>query len=171
MEQAILTTVLLLAVYQDSVRNKIPNHLCAAGMLSGILYFVCFQGMKVCVEHCIWAAGWMLVFFVLWRFKIFGGGDVKLIVTSGLLLGENSIPFLMCGGICMGIHAFGLMIFRKNYIRRMTIFVNYVLACIEQRKWIPYPFDRNKEYADGGIRLSYGLAAGHFVAMLMGLYQ
>ena len=35
---------------------------------------------------------------------------------------------------------------------------------------LPYPFDKNTESGDGGIRVTYGMLAGHLAAWVLGLY-
>ena len=171
MERVILGVVLVLAVYYDRGQNRIPNRLCAAGMAVGTLYLSCFHGMSVVLFRCLWAAGLLICFFPLWRMKAVGAGDIKLFMAAGLLLGGDSLSFLISTGICLGIHAFLLMICRRNYFQRMTEFIRYLSECIEQKCWKEYPFDRDRDYASGGIRMSYGLLAGHLLAMLTGMYN
>ena len=36
---------------------------------------------------------------------------------------------------------------------------------------MPYPFDREKDWEEGGIKVSYGLLAGHLMATLLGIYH
>ena len=83
------------------------------------------------------------------------------------MLGKDSISFLMYAGVCLGIHSCILLIGRKNYFQRMTLFFQYVADCVEYRKLLPYPFDREKDWQEGGIRISYGLLAGHLLAAMM----
>lgn len=171
MNRIILGVTLILAVYYDSRQNRIPNMLCIAAMAAGISYTFCFQGISDGIRHCLWAGGAMVSFFPLWFFRIIGGGDVKLFITAGLLLGADSFSFLICAGTCMGVHAFVLMICRKNYIQRMTLFFQYVMDCMKQGKLEPYPFYKREDYTSGGIRLSYGMMAGHLIAILSGMYH
>ena len=171
MNRAVLGVVLFLAAYYDYRKNRIPNWLCAFGMAAGMFGALYSLGLKDGALHLLWAAGLFFCFFPLWCLRVIGGGDVKLAMTAALFLGRNCIPFFVSAGVCLGIHAIVLMIGRKNYLRRMTIFVQYMMECLNQRKIKPYPFDLGKDYKDGGIRVSYGFLAGHLMAVLLGMYQ
>lgn len=171
MNSIILGAALILAVIYDRSQNRIPNFLCEMSMTAGLIHIVWSKGINMGVVHCIWAAGLGVVFFFLWLGKILGGGDIKLLMTAGLLLGGNSIVFLMCAGVCLGIHALVLLVIRKNYFDRITLFFQYVMACVENKKFMPYPFDREKDWEEGGIRISYGFFAGHLLAVTMGMYH
>ena len=171
MNRIILGVMLILAVYYDSKENRIPNRLCGAGILAGILWILHSCGDGTGAAAVVWACGMLVCFFPLWVLRVLGGGDVKLLVAAGLLLGDDSISFLICSGICAGIHALILMICRKNSVHRLTVFLRYVKECAALRILKPYPFDRERDYMDGGIRLSYGLMMGHLIAMITGMYH
>lgn len=166
-----LGVILMIAVYYDYRQSRIPNFLCLAGIAAGMIEILIFHGMRDGCSRFLWAGGLFLCFFPLWLWKAVGGGDVKLLVTAGLLLGRDSVSFLLCAGICIGIHALGLMVIRKNYFKRLTLFFRYVMECVEQKRMMPYPFDSRRDGKDGGIRISYGLLAGHLLAVLTGIYR
>jgi len=170
MNHIILGVVLIAAAAYDSRQNRIPNSLCIAALAAGVC-FLLFQGsMKEGLMHLLWGAGLFLFLFPLWIMRAVGGGDVKLFLTAGFLLGGDSMPFIICAGMCTGMHAFLLMIGRKNYFKRMKQLMEYVLECFVQKKWKPYPFDCKTDYKDGGIRISYGLLAGHILAWALGMH-
>ena len=171
MNRLILGVTLIFAVCYDNRQNRIPNGLCGISMAVGLVYITCFRGMNMGFIHCIWAVGLGLCFLPLWFGRILGGGDIKLLMTAGILLGEDSVSFLRCAGVCLGVHACGLLLRRKNYFQRMTLFFQYMMNCVENRKLMPYPFDREKDWQEGGIRISYGFLAGHLMAMIMGMYH
>lgn len=137
----------------------------------GFLVTFCRNGIFVSLWHLIWALGVFFVFLPIWLIKAVGAGDVKLLMTAALFLGKDMLSFLLCAGICTGLHAFALMIIRKNYYARMNLFFRHMITCVNERRLIPYPFERGRDSKEGGIKLSYGLLAGHILAVGMGLYQ
>ncbi|MBE5956142.1 MAG: hypothetical protein E7253_06795 [Lachnospiraceae bacterium] len=170
LDKNLLGIILIVAAYYDRKQSRIPNRLCVIGILGAFLYSFCFCGMNQGVQHFWWAAGLSFGFFPLWLLRTVGGGDIKLLAVVGFWLGEDSLSFLICAGICMGVHAVLIMLSRQNYFERMSLFFRYVMACFEQRKLTPYPLDPGRE-EDGGIRISYGYLAGHLLALLTGLYH
>ena len=171
MNQFILGVTLMFAVYYDNRQNRIPNLLCGISIAAGMLYMVCFQEMGTLCSHSIWAVGVGLCFLPLWFGRILGGGDIKLFMTAGFLIGRDIFLFFMYAGVCLGVHACMLMIGRKNYFERMALFFRYVTDSLNNRKLMPYPFDREKDWEEGGIKVSYGLLAGHLMATLLGIYH
>ncbi len=171
MEHSILAVVLALAAYFDYREDKIPNRICFAGSVGGLLTVLFQQGLPAGAERCAWALGIFLCLFPLWRLHIMGAGDIKLIMTGAILLGTDSIRFLLASGVCIGLHALFIMISRKNYYKRMALFFRYVLDCWTHKELEPYPFEAEKDAADGGIRISYGLFVGHLLAMMIGMYH
>ncbi len=171
MNRVLVGVMLLVGAYYDKKRNQIPNLLCLGSMAAGTYYFLLFGGMKEGITHFLWAIGLLVCFFPLWLMKGVGGGDVKLLMAVGFLLGENCISFLLCAGICVGLHGFFLLLRRKNYRHRIGLLVQYVMACYRENQWKPYPFNPETDCEEGGIRISYGFLAGHILAMLLRMYH
>ena len=171
MNHIIVGITLLGAVYYDRQENRIPNLLCMSATVTGAVYVLFSGGMKTGIYYLLWAVGLCVCFFPLWMMKGVGGGDVKLLMTLGFLLRENTVPFLICSGICVGLHGFLLLVRRKNYRHRIRLLVQYVMECREEKRWKAYPFNAKTDYADGGIRISYGCLAGHVLALLLNMYQ
>lgn len=170
MENFVLSLILSLAVVFDFKGNRIPNRLCLLGGITGILFTLYKKGVSGLSFHLLWAAGFGLLFSLLWTWNMIGGGDVKLIIMAALVLGNQATSFLLCSGMCVGIHALLIMMTRKNYQKRMGHFFQYFMKCFQKRRILPYEFDRVKDVDDGGIRITYGLLAGHLLALAVGMY-
>lgn len=173
-EHIVLTCIFGIAAFCDYREDRIPNGLCFFGCILGCLLITgqqSFQnGISTLLSRILPVIGLGVILFPLWMIGAVGGGDLKLIGISTLILGKDVFSFLACGGICIGLHACLLMARRGNYMRRMGLLFQYVISCFQKRKLEPYPFSREKDRADGGIRISYGLLAGHLLAWGMGMY-
>ena len=99
----ILSSLLLLAVWQDLAHRRIPNLLvlctaCAALALAGTP-----QGIGV-VSALVAALSAGAAFLPLYLLRQMGGGDLKLMATAGLLVGMPRVTALclsvaMAGGL------------------------------------------------------------------------
>ena len=171
MQWLVLGVTLIFAAYFDYKTDRIPNIICLAGSVAGLTTFWYSHGLYDSLWNFIWVTGIFLCLFPLWRVGAIGAGDIKLIMTAGMSLGKETIPFLICSGSCIGLHAMIIMLKRKNYFKRMTLFFQYGLGCWTEKRIKPYPFEYKKDAADGGIRITYGLLAGHFLAMALKMYS
>lgn len=171
MEHCLLAATLMIAAIYDHREDRIPNLLCILGSLFGMAAVLYRQGITAGICHSLWAVGICVVFVPLWLMRAVGAGDIKLMMSAGVLLGGDSISFLLFSGGCMGIQALISMVVRKNYFTRMNTFFRYAMECWTLRQWKPYPFEYEKDGTEGGIRLSYSLLAGHLLAMLLGVYR
>lgn len=116
-----LTLALLLCAVSDFLGRKIHN---AALVLMMVV---------VALAHVLSAVGWaqpysyssfidgslafalaFIVSFVLWRFKLFGGGDVKLLAVLGFCFGLKALlPIVLLGTVATGVHALVLFTLQR----------------------------------------------------------
>jgi prepilin peptidase CpaA len=93
--------LLLVAAYSDVTTLKIPNLLCAAVTLLGIIRLILIGNIKI----ALYTVGVSLLVFIagsaMFVHKFIGGGDVKLISATALLIGYRGvIGFLLLLVIC-----------------------------------------------------------------------
>lgn len=98
-----LTTLLLLAIWNDMARRQIPNALVLWGVITALVLSMTPRGLGL-VSALVGGLAGFLVFFVFYLFKMIGAGDVKLIAAIGLLVGwpdilNVSIAILLTGGV------------------------------------------------------------------------
>ena len=168
--QIVLSLVFVMAALFDRRDNRVPNTLCLSAGILAVLMIWYEKGWENIVPSLLMAAILFILFFPFWMFRIIGAGDVKLMMVSGLFLGRDVLCFLICAGVCTAFFSFFLMIWRRNLGRRMGVFLAHVRQCLMEQSILPYPFDKNTESGDGGIRVTYGMLAGHLAAWVLGLY-
>ena len=98
-----LSSLLLLAVWQDIAHRRIPNHLLLCTASAGLVLAAMPQGIgMVSALAAACAAG--AVFAPMYLLRQMGGGDLKLMATAGLLVGTPRVAALclsvaMAGGL------------------------------------------------------------------------
>ena len=115
-------TLLGLAAVYDIATLRIPNWVCA--LLASL-----FVGAAVRVGQVDWlshlGAG-ALVFaggILLFRFRIFGGGDIKLLTAGALWTGFWALPFfLLAVGLLGGVVALFFLVLRKILVQAVVSF-------------------------------------------------
>jgi len=90
-----LSTMLMLALYQDAKHRKIPNTLVLAGMLTGLGLAVMPTGMGLFASFMGGMVG-LVLFGPLYFLRFLGAGDVKLVSATGFLWDSPRLPKLPC---------------------------------------------------------------------------
>jgi prepilin peptidase CpaA len=108
----VLPVLMIAAAMTDVTTYKIPNWLTA---LIALLFLPMAWLTAMPLQDFMWhlAAGVALfcVGYVLFAFRIFGGGDSKLMAAAGLWFGASqSVSFLVLTAIAGGIIAVGFML-------------------------------------------------------------
>ena len=85
----ILFILLSVAAVYDFTTEKIPNELILIGIISGFVYRI-----PVCGEYSVAVLLRdlflpLLIFFIFFILKVFGAGDIKLLMVCGLFLGTD----------------------------------------------------------------------------------
>ncbi|MBI2444245.1 MAG: prepilin peptidase [Candidatus Magasanikbacteria bacterium] len=82
----LLITVLSIAVYTDLTRRQIPNWLTLGGLGLALIWSL-LHGAVIFFPHLAGAA-LASVWLVFWRLGYLGGGDAKLMLAVGAILGS-----------------------------------------------------------------------------------
>ena len=144
------------AVFQDLRKGIISNVLILFGFLGGAVFQLIRLGGSGLILFFGSAVFPVLLFSILYYFRMIGAGDIKLLAALGGFLGISD-PFrcLVCALIFGGILSLFLMIYRKNLIRRFQYLAGYVSSYIQGKEWQPY---RRKGEKDGEFPLSVPIA-------------
>ncbi|MBY0422474.1 MAG: prepilin peptidase [Parvularculaceae bacterium] len=137
---AVYPAALLIAAANDLFEFKIPNWISivlvvayvAAGLVLGAPTDVFLGGLLI-------GAGALVLGFVLFAFRIFGGGDAKLLAALAPWLGVSAafqgvVNIAFAGGIV----AMALIIFRRTPVIPLYARSAWLLQLHERRKEIPY---------------------------------
>ena len=91
MAEHILMGVLTLAVLFDISTAKIPNMITLFGMAAGLLLSL-LPGSGISFLSAIGGMALPLVLFPLFRLRMIGAGDIKLMMAVGALIGVEKMP-------------------------------------------------------------------------------
>ncbi|GKX67421.1 A24 family peptidase [Inconstantimicrobium mannanitabidum] len=145
----LLFIIVSLAMYTDIKENKIKNkHLIIPLVLGIVLSFISggVEGMKDSLLGMIIPIG---IFFVVFLFRMFGAGDIKLYCTIGAIMGvkfiENNIIYsFLLAGIIVIVY---LLITRKLTKKIIDIYfllknsiVTKSIGEFSQHKYEHFPF-------------------------------
>ena len=123
MEDILETPILLLgitlfvaAAYGDIKSLRIPNKLAIGVALLGILRLIVLGDPSAAIQTIAASATVFLVTFLLFWRGILGGGDVKLLSATVLLVGYDELfPFLLIMSVCGALVALAVL-FIHNYL-------------------------------------------------------
>jgi prepilin peptidase CpaA len=103
--------LLVVAAYGDMKNRRIPNTLTAAVAILGILRLVVL-GDPIAASYTVGVAFMLLsVTFVLFSFRLIGGGDVKLLTATVLVIGYHAVfPLLAIISICGALLAIAMLL-------------------------------------------------------------
>ena len=152
--------------------GKIPNALIAAGLLCASLGSVMLpltsgQGWMLIVQNVLLTlSGTMLPVLMAWflfRFRMIGAGDIKLLSMAGAFLGPcRAFRCVILSFLAGGVISAWLMFRRKNMFRRFSFLFCYLKECAQEGKMLPY---LERTGPDGKFCFAVPVLAGVFLSM------
>ena len=119
----ILIVLLLLAVYFDLTKNKIPNFLTFPVMIWGLVSHTFVNGFEGLLFSLAGLGLGIALLFIPFALGGMGAGDVKLLGAIGAIGGVNFIILAaLYGAVIGGIMSIGYMIYNKRFIPTMKGF-------------------------------------------------
>jgi prepilin peptidase CpaA len=116
------------AAYGDIKSLRIPNKLAISVAALGIFRLLVIGDLNAAIYTISASAIVFIVTFLLFWRGIFGGGDVKLLSATVLLVGYHDlVPFLLIMGVCGALVSLAVL-FIHNYLPlwlgpRLTVLV------------------------------------------------
>ncbi len=166
-----LSGILVAAVYADLRTRKIPNCLAAAGTAASILTCIITCLRKQNGAELILALGGavipLILLLPLWRFRMIGAGDIKLLAMLGSSMGPaESFDCVICTFLIGGILSLILIIRRGNLKSRFAYLVTYLNSYIRTHQRTSYISGSDP---DGYLYFSIPILLG-YLCYLGGLY-
>lgn len=108
-------SVFLFTVHQDISTRHIPNEATLAIALLGAIRIIASDHAGAAMLTFVAAAVVLAAALLLWWKGIVGGGDVKLVAATALLIGhQNIIRFLFLMSVCGAVLAISALLGRKR---------------------------------------------------------
>lgn len=115
----VAAAIFCIAAIIDLRHRRIPNALVLAVIGLAGIHMMLKADAGAALGDIKWAGVVFVGVLVLWKFKVFGGGDAKLLFGSALLVGQSSlVDFLLmtilCGGL-LGLLSVADLWLEQNY--------------------------------------------------------
>jgi len=161
-EAILLAALVLAAALLDFRTRRIPNWLCAAGILCGFICQIWLSQWAGAREAALGAGLALLIYVPLFALRAVGGGDVKLMAAVGSLAGPSSwIAIFLITALVGGALAL-ILIAIKGRFRRTMRNVGVLLTELGHLR-APHHVEPELDVTSGrGLRLPHGctIAAG-----------
>lgn len=122
-----------LAVYFDLRYGKIPNALIIVGIIFAVIKIILNYNDRGILLDCILGFIFPItVLFILFRIRVLGAGDVKLIAVIGFTLGLAAIQRIMIYSFYIaGIYSIVILIIYKDAYQRLKRLFRYFSNCVK----------------------------------------
>jgi len=134
-----LLCITMIAVLCDLRSGRIPNALIVTGLLCGFAYQILANGPAGFLLFLGGSGLPVLLFSVLFYFRMIGAGDIKLLCVPGAFLGpQHGLTCLIFAVLSGGLISLFLMIHHGNIYVRLQYFAEYVSSYSRDKIWRPY---------------------------------
>lgn len=111
---AIAILLLLAAAASDVARRIVPNRVCVALGLDGLVMQISAHSLPLSMLTML---GVFVPAAICWRYRLMGGGDVKLLAAATLLVQPRAVPVLVLA-VALAGGLFGLMYWTAGHLLR-----------------------------------------------------
>ena len=130
-EYILLALLIVIALYQDLKKGKIPNKLTYSAMLVGLGYHLIINGLSGLVFSLAGITVGFVVFILLYLIGAVGAGDVKLFAAIGSLTGIEFVLYCsMYSIIYAGIIGLIIIIVKREFFTRISNILRYLTDLI-----------------------------------------
>lgn len=169
-KQASVLLLLLLALISDIKTCKIKNFITYGFMIAGLAINYKEKGIEgfvLSLQGIILPVVCLLILYII---KVIGAGDIKLFSAVGAVAGGGFVLYaIVFSFICGGFIASGIILARKNGLKRFKNLLLYVKSCLISMRLLQYEDPETAEET-GRFRFSIAIASGTAaVLMVFGL--
>ncbi len=158
-----MLTYLLIAVFYDWRDFRIPNWLNGTAAVI-TMSFCLWRGFELSAM----AAGVLIPFLsciLLFYCGMLGGGDIKMLMVLGMLLGDRIISVMILSFLWNGAIAIWILWKRRSFRLRMSFLYDYVSNCLKDRRVSNY---ENPDEGSKYLHFSIGVMAAYLTFLLGG---
>ncbi len=175
----ILFALIILSIYFDITKKKIPNFITFPVILWGLLTYTVFQGFEGLKYSGLGFFVGLGIFLIPFILGGMGGGDVKMMAAIGALMGWRfALYTAIYAGLIGGLMVIIYLIYKKQFVitlkRAIGILLRPLLFILELtfkndifKKMNNYFLDQNliweKHYIPYGVAIGLGAVLVYFV--------
>ncbi len=161
----LLLAVLAVGAWYDIREQRIPNWWCAIACICGMYLIwqrapaegkawpLIFYGARLLTVVAVW--------FPLFRLRMIGAGDVKLMaLIVGFLGFKNGASVILYGFFIGAVLAFLKMLACRNLLQRLTFFFAYIRRLFLTKEPVPY-YQASRDGRNAVIPMAACLLGGY----------
>ncbi len=155
--------VSMVACYTDYKESKIKNKYVIPFIPIGLLLNIIIYNVPGGKSSLMGTLFPFLIFLIFFALKMLGGGDIKLFMAIGSLLGVSKIiNIIVYSFISTGV--FGIIILlKKGILLDRTSYMFNWLKKIIYKNYTPYEYNSK----DAGIKMSFGILCGVIIELVV----
>lgn len=157
-------TLLLTAVWMDLKTDKISNRLILFGLFLGLPYQIILNGASGILVFLLNGCVPILLFFLFYRIKALGAGDIKLLSVLGVFLGKDqyfcAIMYIFASAAIIGVIK---LLVRGVLLKRLRALGRYVLGVVGTGMVVPY--GSGEDYWENRIHFSAAILTGYLICI------
>lgn len=168
MDYVFVFLVLLPASLFDLSRYRIPNAFLVAGLFISLFRRLELQGLN---SVWSWLAGMiipLILYFILFRLRMFGASDGKLMAVVGSYVGVPGVFFVLFYSLIIGaVLSLVKTLYLHNLFERWLRLRTYAKEVIYTGNITPY-YDRKRDGDSGVIPFGVAIGFGTLFSMMGG---
>ena len=159
--------LLSIAIVYDWKYYRIPNWLIGIGLAAGFCYQIIVNGSHGVLSFLTGAFVCFLIMFPFSMLRMFGAGDVKLLMVIGSFFGVSfTIKFLVVAFIIGAAISLGKMLKHQNLGVRLQYLANYFYVICTTKRLVKYEQGTLQQQEESVIRFSIPMGLA-FIYMLV----
>ncbi len=163
-KSCVLLCLLLISLYEDLKMRRIPNTVTISGMISGIIINLTGQGFL----GLLFSLKGIFIAFLLLSIPFMigglGGGDVKLVMAVGAIMGTDFVLKSIVYVVAVGALIATIIILARREIYRFKKIKEYLFSTFLLKDLVPINSDGEALFFPYGIAIATGVAIQYLVA-------
>ena len=160
-------TLLMTAVWMDLTTDRISNRLILFGLFLGLPYQILLNGARGILVFLLNGCVPILLFFLFYRIKALGAGDIKLLSVLGVFLDKGLyfrvILYIFASGAVIGV----IKLFVRGVLtKRLCVLGKYAAGVLTTGYLAQYGSGETEtDYWENRIHFSVAILAGYLICM------
>lgn len=160
-------TLLMTAVWMDLKTDRISNRLILFGLFLGLPYQILLNGARGILVFLLNGCVPILLFFLFYRIKALGAGDIKLLSVLGVFLDKDTyfrtILYIFATAAVIGVTK---LLIRGVLFKRLCVLGRYAYGAYRMGCLNVYGSgEAETDYWENRIHFSVAILLGYLISM------
>lgn len=164
MKGTVLAFFIIWALYQDIKSRKIPNYITVSAIILGLMISLHMEGITGLKNHALGMGLGFLFFVIPFIMGVIGGGDVKLMMAIGALMGSLFVfKAIMYTAIAGGMIAVFHLIYHQRLLIGLSNIKRYILLTLFSQSIVEIKVEEASAYFPYGIPIAIGTIFAYLI--------